>query len=482
MVESLRNKTLIGVSWSFAEQLLTRGANFIIGIIIARILSPTDYGLVGMLSIFLAISQLFIDGGLTSALIRTKNPTETDFSTVYLVNIILSLVFYGLLFFCAPAIADFYHQPLLTPLTRVIALTLVISSIASVQGTLLTIRVDFRTKTYISIITSLVSGLTGIFCACQGFGVWALVAQTLVSTTLMSLLTLLFVRWIPKLVFSIESFYRLFSFSSKYLAASCIRVIYDNSYPLAIGKRFSPADVGLFARGGQFPGIVDSTITGALDRVAFPVLSQIQDDNERLLRIYENYIQLSCFLIFPVMMGLCGCARPLVLILLKEQWLACVPIMQILCFGKMLYGVITINLNLLYVKGRSDLVLKMEIIKKSIAFAILFITMSFGLKAMCYGQVLYTFIALYLNTYYTKKILGYTFSKQMKAIVPYFLLSLTVLAISVLSSRLIPNEYFSVLVSLVLCPIVYFTLARTSHLYAYQEAKNLLREKFSPKS
>ena len=480
MSDALKQKTIRGVSWSFTEQLLTRGVNFIIGIILARLLSPTDYGLVGMLGIFLGLSQLFIDGGLTSALIRTQNPSEKDFSTVYLINIGLSIFFYFLLFFCAPIIADFYRQPLLKSLTRAVALILVISSVASVHGTLLTIRVDFKTKTYISIIASVVSGLTGVICAYKGLGVWALVAQSLTSTIIISLLSILFVRWMPQLVFSKESFHRLFSYGSKLLVSLCIHTIYENSYPLVIGKRFSPSEVGQYSRGGQFPGIADSTITSALNRVAFPVLSQIQDNDKRLLQVYEKYIQLSCFLIFPLMMGLCGCARPLVTILLKEQWLACVPFMQILCFGKMTNGITTINLNLLYVKGRSDLVLRLEIIKKAIAFAILFITMFFGLKVMCYGQVLYSFIALYLNTYYTKAILGYTFGRQMKTIVPYFLLSLTVLAISVLSSRLIPNEYFSVLVSLVLCPIVYFTLARTSHLYAYQEAKNLLRENFLP--
>lgn len=482
MPESLKHKTVSGVSWSFAEQILTRGSNFVIGIILARLLSPTDYGLVGMLGIFLGLSQLFIDGGLTSALIRTKNPSEQDFSTVYLVNVVLSVLFYFLLFFCAPVIAEFYKQPLLRSLTRVLALVLIISSVASIQGTLLTIRVDFKTKTYISIITSVVSGLIGIMCAYKGLGVWALVAQSLTATTLMSVLSLLFVRWMPGLVFSKESFKRLFAYSSKLLAASCISVIYDNSYPLVIGKRFSAADVGQYSRGNQFPGIANSTITNALNRVAFPVLSQIQDDDARLLRVYEKYIQLSCFLTFPVMMGLCGCARPLILVLLGEKWLACVPLMQILCLSLIPHGITTINLNLLYVKGRSDLVLRLEIIKKSIAFGILFISMFFGLKAMCFGQGLYAFIALYLNTHYTKKILGYTFGHQMKATAPYFLLSMVVLIIAVLLTRLIPNGYLSIIASLALCPTIYFAIAHAMHLYAYQEAKDLLRNKLHPQA
>lgn len=477
MPESLKHKTVKGVSWSFAEQLLTRGSNFVIGIIIARILSPTDYGLIGMLGIFFGISQLFIDGGLTSALIRTKEPSEKDFSTVYLINIGLSLLFYFLLFFCAPVIADFYGQPLLQPLTRILALTLVISSVSSVQGTLLTIKVDFKTKTNISVIASIVSGLTGIVCAYKGLGVWALVAQALTASIMMSLLTIFFVRWMPRLVFSASSFKRLFSYSSKLLLSSCIHTIYDNCYPLVIGKRYTPADVGQYSRGGQFPGVADSTITGALNRVAFPVLSQVQDDDARLLRVYEKYIQLSCFLVFPIMMGLCGCARPLVSILLKEPWLACVPFMQILCFGKMTNGITTINLNLLYVKGRSDLVLRLEMIKKTIAFSILFVTMFFGLKVMCLGQTIYGFIALYLNTHYTKKILGYSFGRQMATVAPYFMLSLMVLGISLLSTSLIYNGYISIIVSLALCLAVYLLMARWLKLYAYREIVTIVQDR-----
>ena len=477
MPESLKQKTVKGVSWSFAEQLLTRGVNFVIGILIARILSPTDYGLVGMLGIFFGLSQLFIDGGLTSALIRTKNPSEKDFSTVYLINIVLSIFFYFLLFLCAPLIADFYNQPLLKPLTRTIALTFVISSVSSIQGTLLTIKVDFKTKAYISIIASLGSGLTGIVCAYKGMGVWALVAQTLASAGLISLLTLCFVRWIPRLAFSVSSFQRLFSYSSKMLVSSIIHTIYQNCYPLFIGKRFSPADVGQYSRAGQFPGIVDSTITGALNRVAFPILSQIQDDDERLLQVYEKYIQLSCFLMFPVIMGLCGCARPLISILLKEQWLPCVPLMQILCFCTMTNIITNINLNLLYVKGRSDLFLKLEIIKKTIAFSILFLSMFFGLKGICCGQVLYAYVSLYLNSYYTKKILGYSFLRQVKAIVPYFFLSLIVLIIAFLSTTLIKNDFGSIFVSLAVCPVIYIVMARSMNLSAFQESLSLVRER-----
>ena len=300
MADNLKQKTIKGASWSLVEQVLTRGVNFAIGIILARMLSPTEYGLVGLLGIFLALSQLFVDGGLTSALIRTKNPSEKDFSTVYIINLVLSLLFYALLFFCAPLVASFYDEPLLTPLMRVMSLILILGSISSVQGTLLTIRVDFRTKSNISIVSAVVSGIVGIVCAYRGMGVWALVAQSLASSFVLMVMTLVLVRWMPRLVFSVDSFKRLFSYSSKLLAASVISVIYDNAYPMVIGKRFSAADVGLYSKGGKFPSLINSILVGGLNRVAFPVLSQVQDDDERLLRAYEKYIQLTYFIIFPI--------------------------------------------------------------------------------------------------------------------------------------------------------------------------------------
>jgi len=477
MPDDLKQKTIKGVSWSLVEQILTRGVNFVIGIVLARLLSPTDYGLVGMMGIFLAISQLFIDGGLTSALIRTKNPSDKDFSTVYIINLTLSVVFYFLLFFCAPVVADFYDQPLLKPLMRVVSLILIIGSVASVHGTLLTIRVDFKTKSYISIISALISGTVGIVFAYKGMGVWALVAQSIASASAITLLTLLFVRWMPRLVFSKESFKRLFSYSSKLLAASCISTIYDNAYPLVIGKKFTAADVGQYTRAGQFPGIANDTIVGALNRVAFPILSQVQDDNERLLRVYEKYIQLACFVIFPTLMILCGCARPLVVFLLTDKWLACVPLMQIICFSKLLNGVTTINLNLLYVKGRSDLVLRLEVIKKSIAFLILFVSMFFNVTVMCYGLVLYSVIAAYLNSFYTKRILGYTFWQQMMSVLPYFFISLIVLAEALLFSRFIGSDVWALVLTVIVCPATYWLINKMANLYAYREATDLVRSK-----
>lgn len=477
MADDLKNKTVKGVSWSFVEQILTRGANFVIGIILARLLTPTDYGLVGMIGVFIAVSQIFIDGGLSSALIRTKEPCEKDYSTVFIINMAMSVLLYAILFFAANPIAVFYEQPVLKPFLRVVALTLVISSFGAVHNTLLTIRIDFKTKSYISIITAIVSGIIGIICAYRGLGAWALAAQSLSATIICTLLAIVLVRWIPKTGFSKESFKRLFSYSSKLLASNLIRVIYDNAYSIVIGKKFSAASLGQYTRAGQFPIVANATVSSALNRVAFPILSQIQDDDERLIRVYEKYIQLSCFIVFPILLWLCGCAKPFILLLLTEKWVECIPLMQILCISLLLNTATNINLDLLYVKGRSDLALRLEVIKKIIAITILFTSMFFGLKAMCLGQVVFSFIDFGLNTFYTKRILNYGLWPQLRSMAPYLLCALVVLTEGLLFSRLISTAWFSLLASMIVCPATYWLLTKMTHLYAYQEAKELFVQK-----
>ena len=475
MADFLKQKTISGVSWSFINQVLSRGLSFIIGIVLARLLTPADYGLIGMLGIFLALSQVFIDGGFASALIQCQNRTEKDLSTVYIINIGMSIYLDLLLFAGAPLIARFYEQPILIPLTRVFTLSLVISALSSVHGTILAIRVDFKTKTYIAFIKAVLTGAIAITCAYKGMGVWTLVVQGLCSATFTVILSWIFVRWVPKTGFSKESFKKLFSYGSKLLAASLISTIYDNIYPLVIGKTASPTDAGLYSKAGHFPQLGSGVITGMINRVAFPIFSQIQDDNQRLLWAYDKYIQFSCFIIFPILMGLCGCARPLIILLLTVKWEACIPLMRILCFASLFTGITTINLNLLYVKGRSDLVLRLEIIKKSIAFAILIVTSFFGVTIMCYGQIAYAFVALYLNTIYTKKILNYGLWDQIKVIAPYLGISLVLLAEGLLLCHFIQNNWIALGSSVVICTGTYILLHYLLRTFAFTEACSWLK-------
>ncbi len=425
MADSLKAKTFHGVVWSALERFSLQGVQFVINIIMARLLLPSDYGIIAMLAIFLQISQTFVDSGFTNALIQRKERTEVDFATVFYFNIVIGIVFYGVLYFSAPVIADFYHMPVCVPVTRVIALNVIISALSAVHKTKLTIAIDFKTQAKASLTAASISGGIGIWLAYVGFGVWALVVQTLMNALLLTLLLYYFLRWKPLWVFSTASFKRLFSFGSKLLVSRLIHTVYHNMYALVIGRKFSAQDLGYYTRAEQFAIFPSSNLNAIIARVAFPVLSDIQDETERLAEAYRKYIRLSSFIIFPLMFGLAALAKPVIVLLLTEKWLGIVVLLQILCFDWMFDHLSVINLNLLYVKGRSDLALRLEIVKKIIATSILFLSIPFGLIGMCCGRVLYSLVATYLNTYYTKSLIGLSLRKQLNDIIPYWLLALS---------------------------------------------------------
>lgn len=434
---SLKEKTVKGVFWSSVDRFSSQGIQFIFSILIARILLPSDYGTVAMLSIFLAISQTFIDSGFGTALIRKIDRTEEDFSTVFYFNIAVALVFYGILWLTAPCIADFYDIPLLKDITRVVALTLVFGSLSGIQSAKLSIAIDFRSRAIISIIVTTVTGALGLWMAYSGYGVWALVIQSVVSSLLRSILLWSFVRWIPKLVFSWKSFKELFSFGSKLLASALLDTAYNNIYTLVIGKFFSPSALGVYSRADSLAQYPSSNITGVLQGVTFPVLSSIQNEPERLAGSYRKFIRLSAFIVFPMMTGLAAVADPLIRLVLTDKWEGAIYLLQILCFSLMWYPVHAINLNILQVKGRSDYFLKLEIIKKIQGVVILCITLPMGLVAMCYGRVVSSVLGLIYNTYYTKRLIDYGFREQMKDLIHILVHSLVMCAAVFLIVRLI---------------------------------------------
>lgn len=423
MADSLREKSVRGVAWSAIERFSLLGIQFLVQVVLARLLTPADYGIVGMLSVFLSISQTFIDSGFTSALIQNQRRTERDFSTAFFFNAFVSVFFYGLLFAGAPLIADFYELPQLVPVTRAIGLSLIFSAFSAVHRTQLQIRMDFKTQAKASLSAVLFSGAIGIALAYLGFGVWALVAQTLVNTGANTLLLWFFVRWRPTHFFSFASFRPMFSFGSKLLASGLMHTIYSNLYPLVIGKIFSAAALGFYSRAGQMAQLPAETCSGVLSRVAFPLLATVQNDDERLSYVYRRYLRVSASLIVPAMLWLCGLARPVVTLLLGEKWLPAVPLTQILCLAWMIDPITRINLNLLYVKGRTDLVLRLEIIKKITATAILFASLPFGLIGLCAGRVVYSQISLTMNTYYTGKFLKMTYWRQVREVLPIYALA-----------------------------------------------------------
>ncbi len=424
-------------------------------IVMARVLTPEDYGLVGMLTIFIAISQALVDSGFSQALIRKQDRTEIDNSTVFYFNIGIGLILYLILFFCAPLIARFYNEPLLTPMTRVISISVVINSLVVVQRALLTIEIDFKTQAKASLVAAITAGAIGIVMAYSGYGVWAIVWFQLSNLGVNMILLWILSKWRPSRKYSWKSFRELFAFGSKLAASGVIDTVYNNVYLLVIGKIFNASDLGYYTRASQFAQFPSSNITGILQRVTFPVLCSIQNDNERLEHVYRRFLRLSAFVIFPLMTGLAAVAHPLIMILLKEQWAFAATLLSIICFSMMWYPVHAINLNLLQVKGRSDLFLKLEIIKKIIGITMLCATIPLGLIAMCAGSIVTSIICLTINTYYTGKLINVGFLKQMQDLLPTLAYSLSMGAIVWCIVQLIPDSRIQ-LITGIAAGITYF--------------------------
>ena len=423
-MSELKEKTVKGVMWSSIDRFSTQGIQFVFSILIARLLLPEDYGVVAMLNIFLAVSQTFIDSGFGAALIRKSDRTEIDFSTVFYFNIAVGVLFYVLLWIASPFIAAFYGIPLLEDITKVVALNLVFNSLSGVQNAKLSIAIDFKTRAKISLTGALLTGAVGLWMAYSGFGVWALVAQSVFGSLLNTVLLYWLVRWRPQWAFSWKSFREMFSFGSKLLASGLLDTAYRNVYTLVIGKFFSSSTLGLYSRADGLAQYPSSNITSVLQSVTFPVLCSIQNEPERLANAYKRFLRLSAFVVFPLMVGLAAVADPLIRLVLTDKWEGSIYLLQILCFCLMWYPIHAINLNLLQVKGRSDFFLKVEIIKKIQGVVILCITVPLGIVAMCYGSVVSSLLSLIYNTYYTKRLIGYGYVAQMKDLLHILLHSL----------------------------------------------------------
>lgn len=474
MADDLKSATVKGVWWSLLERYATQGVSFIITLVMANILSPDEYGLIGMLAIFISLSQVFIDGGFANALIQKNKRTDTDFSTVFWINLGIGLLCYILLFIFAPAIASFFKQDILKPITRIYSINLILNSLCAVNKVKLTIDINFKTQLKISLSAAIISGIAGIICAFQGYGVWAIVVQLNVSAVVTTILSFVYVRWKPALVFSKDSFKSLFGYGSKLLVAQTINTLYVNIYNVAIGKRYSKSQLGLYTRARQFGEIISTNLTSVMTRVLYPVLSRVQDNDKQLIGAYRKFISMVAFILFPCALGLCGIARPMVVALITEKWVGCVPLLQILTFAYLCDGITIINLNLLYVKGKSNIVLRLEIIKKSIAVCFLLIAIRFGVKAICLSLVLYSFIALIINTRNTKKILNYGFLSQMRDLFPYFICALVIMAIALGLDYILDNNWVVLALSLTICPVTYFLLCYLFKLNALKEMASII--------
>ena len=467
--------------WSAVERFATLGIQFILNIIIARILSPSDYGLIGMLAIFIQISQCLIDSGFSNALIQKKDRNSTDYGTVFTFNIALSALLYLILYASAPLIARFYDIELLSKVLRIVGLNLIITSFSNVQKTILTVKLDFKTQSFISIAGALVSGGVGIYLAMHGAGVWALVAQTLTTGFLTTVLYWVLPGNRFPVCFNRASFRKLGAFGIKLMFSSLLNTVYNNLYALFIGKKYSASELGYYSRADQFSSLPSSTLTDVITRVSYPVLCEKQDDREALKEAYTGFIRLSCYIVFPIMMALAALSKPLVVVLLTEKWLPAAILLSILALDGIFAPVNRINLCLLQAVGRSDLFLRLEVIKKCLGIAILLAMLRFGLLWVCLGRLFYSILALLINMYYTVGIIGKSYWAQIKDWLPIFTAAALSGAAALLLFPFISNSLAQLLAGAALTILLYWAVSKLTGMEEYRICRDFILSKLSHK-
>ena len=481
MEDSLRQKTVSGLVWTFLEKFALNAFGFIQGVILARLLLPSDYGLIAMTGVFFAVSYALVDTGFTSALIRKKERTEIDYSTVYVTNVTLSLVFCLILCLCSPIIANFYDEPRLRSIVCVNAGLLFFGSFIAVQGARLSIQLDFKTKSKISVISVVSTGIVSIILAYMGFGVWSLILPNFFSVLMRGILYWVYQRWFPGVQFSWKIYREFFSYGSKLMLSSLMEAVYNNVYPLVIGKYYTSAHLGYYEKGNSYASLPASTLSGILYKVTFPVLSKIQDDDVRLEDVYRRLIRLSAYVVFPIMILLFVLARPLVLVLITEKWANCIIYIQILCFAMMWNPIHSLNMNLLFVKGKSNLFLRLEIVKKIIGVSILCVTIPMGLVAMCYWRVFSALLFLFVNTYYTGKLIHVGFLVQMKDLCPTIIYTSFMGVVVYLLSLLTTSSYLQILIGVLIGLPLYLGVSKLTHSRDYAFLMETLRQNVLPR-
>jgi O-antigen/teichoic acid export membrane protein len=420
---SLRKTAVSGVFWTFGQQFGTQAISFIVSVALARILLPKEFGLIGMISVFIGIGTSLVNSGLTQSLIRTIEPDQEDYSTVFFFNLTGSIFIYWILFFFAPSIAGFFSQTILTEVIRIYCLTFIISAFSEVQLTRLTKEMNFKLQMTIAIPSLIGSGLLGMFLAYKGYGVWSLVwmgvAQSFLNTTQLWIRT----GWTPSFVFNMTKFRYHFMFGYKLTLSGLLDTVFTNIYQIIIGRFFLPAQVGFYTRADSLKQLPVSNISVALNKISYPLFASIQDDNIRLKKGYKQIMQMVIFLVAPVLVILGVLAEPLFRFLFTEKWLPAVPYFQILCITGILYPLHSYNLNILNVKGRSDLFLKLEVVKKIFVAIVILVSIRFGILGLIWGQVISSIFAFFINTHFSGKFLNYDAWKQIKDIFPLIFLA-----------------------------------------------------------
>lgn len=473
MSESLKNKTVKGVSWSFLDNIANQGISFLVGLILARILSPEEYGLIGIIAIFIAVFNSLVDSGFSNALIRKNDTKDIDLNTVFLSNMVLSVVLFFALFFSAPFIAGFFNQSQLKPLTQVMSCIVIINAFAIIQRTLLVKRIDFKTQTKVSLIASITSGIVGIGMAFSGYGVWSLVGQQISRQLLNTLFLWLYAKWYPKLQFSWNSFKELFSFGWKLLVSSLIDTVWKEIYQIVIGKCYNAATLGQYTRAQQFGSIFSANLTAIILRVSYPVLSTMQDNKERMKNGYRRSLKVTMLVTSILMLGLAAVSKPMIQVLVGDQWLIAAKFLPVICLQMLLYPLQSLNLNMLQVQGRSDLFLKLEIIKKCVGVIPILLGIFINIYWMLWGSVGTGIFAYYLNSYYSGKFLNYSIIAQVKDISHSLGIAVVMSLITYMVSWLPLSPFILLPLQLFVGATVTIALCEWTKLEEYKEIKKI---------
>lgn len=453
---STRYKILTNFIWRFLERISSQALMVLVTIILARLLAPSVFGIIALVTVFNAFMQIFIDSGMGSALIQKKDADDLDFSSVFFFNLVVCLTLYVCVYFAAPVIAAFYKMPELVKIVRVLSLTLIISGVSNTQQAYVSRFLLFKKFFYATIVGAVGGGIAGIWLAFSGFGVWALVVQNLLTAFLGALVLWYTVNWRPKFIFSLQRLKGLFSYGWKLLISALLDAGYRNLASLIIGKIYSTADLAFYERGRQFPNLIVNNLNTAIDSVLLPTMSAQQDDSERVCVMTRRAIQISTFLMMPIMMCLAVCAEPIVRLVLTEKWLPCVFFLRVFCFTFAFWPIHTSNLNAIKALGRSDLFLKLEIIKKIVGLLALFATMYISVKAMALSLVFTTFTSQFINAWPNQKLLNYKYLEQLRDILPQIGLSCLMGVIIYCVQFLHWNDWSTLIVQIFLGIAIYF--------------------------
>lgn len=458
MKEIKAEKIISNFIWRFLERTGAQIVQFVVSIVIARLLTPNEYGTVALVVVIANVLQVFVDSGLANSLIQKKEVDDLDFSSVFYTNIALCLLIYTITFALAPLIGSFYNNVELVPVIRVLCLTIVISGFKNVQQAYVSRNLMFKKFFWATIIGTIVSAICGVGLAYGGYGIWALVAQRLLNLGIDTFMLWIFVKWRPKKIFSINRVKVLFGFGYKLMLSSLIDTVYNNIRQIIIGKVYSEDDLAFYNQGNQYPAVLALTINNSIDGVLFPVLSQMQDDSSRLKDVLRRSIQVATFFLAPIMLGIAAVGNNMIKLLLTEKWLPAVPYLQLFCVMYMFYPIHTANLSAINAQGRSDIFLKLEIVKKTIGIALIFFTLKRGVFVIAIGELVASFIGQIINVYPNKKLLGYSYVQQMIDIFPNIINAFIMFVISWLFRNTFESTVLNLFVQVGFGIVTYFCL------------------------